>query len=180
MIDTVKVFYELLDGEYLTESHKCVSVDGKTYISGGAEYLISIKHAKKMILACQEYLEHITPEEIELYNKKLQEYRIKDMDYRVSERLKQKKKKLAFVYLMHNKRNGFYKIGRSKNPNYRECTLQSEEPEVELLFHMESTSSVEALLHKKFESKRIRGEWFSLSQNDVDEILSIKTEVDNK
>jgi len=41
---------------------------------------------------------------------------------------------LTFVYVILNTRNNLIKIGKSKLPNYREITLQSEEPEIELLF----------------------------------------------
>lgn len=75
----------------------------------------------------------------------------------------------GFVYLMKNERNGFYKIGFSKNPTIRERTLQAEEPEVKLLFTFEGDFKDEFLLHATFEKKRIRGEWFMLLPNDVEQ-----------
>lgn len=59
--------------------------------------------------------------------------------------------------------NGAYKIGMSKKPHYREKTLQSEKPFVELVEAWESTASMEKFLHKVLDKQRIRGEWFRLN-----------------
>lgn len=73
-----------------------------------------------------------------------------------------------YVYLMKNKRNGLYKIGKSHNPKYREKTLHSQEPEIELIEKWEVFSNVEKELHKMFEKKRQRGEWFLLEHQDIE------------
>jgi len=75
--------------------------------------------------------------------------------------------KKQFVYLMKNLRNGLYKIGRSKNPYIREKTLQSEEPEVQLITFRNAPPKAETELHRKYADKRIRGEWFELSLDEV-------------
>lgn len=72
----------------------------------------------------------------------------------------------GFVYLMRNRRNGLTKIGFSKDPKYRESTLQSEEPEVALLSAWRGTRATEEELHEQFSKARVRGEWFEL--DDVD------------
>ena len=82
----------------------------------------------------------------------------------------------CYVYLMHDTTNGFYKIGISNKPEYRERTLQSEKPTIELIQAKQYPSrdiaeAIEASLHKVFSLKRIRGEWFSLDEKDVDKIL---------
>lgn len=79
------------------------------------------------------------------------------------------------VYLMHDATNGFYKIGISNNPVYRERTLQSEKPTIELIKAKEFpvrkiAEAFESALHKTYESKRIRGEWFMLNMHDVSNI----------
>lgn len=78
----------------------------------------------------------------------------------------------CFVYLMHDTTNGFYKIGISNNPEYREKTLQSEKPTIELVCCKEYpirsiAEAFESALHKVFSNKRIRGEWFTLTESDV-------------
>ena len=71
---------------------------------------------------------------------------------------------------MLNIRNGFYKIGESNLPKFREKTLQSEEPEVEIYASFTSEKCNEKILHERFSHKRIRGEWFSLSNEDLNYI----------
>jgi len=72
-----------------------------------------------------------------------------------------------YVYLMLNKRNNYIKIGKSKNPLFREKTLQSDEPDIELVVAWQATSVVEKQLHKLFPQKRKRGEWFELKLSDM-------------
>lgn len=43
-----------------------------------------------------------------------------------------------FIYLMLNSRNSLVKIGRSKSPQFREKTLQAEEPEIAIYCVVES------------------------------------------
>jgi hypothetical protein len=78
----------------------------------------------------------------------------------------------SYVYLMKNERNGYIKIGKSNNPKYREKTLQSEEPEISLIFkkNVINPSTKEKNLHKKYSDKRIRGEWFDLTEQDISDI----------
>ena len=74
------------------------------------------------------------------------------------------------IYLMVDNTTGFIKIGKSKNPKYREGTLQSKQPETHLIVTWTAPATIEKELHKKFASKRKRGEWFHLSIPDHDEI----------
>ncbi len=76
-----------------------------------------------------------------------------------------------FVYLMKNNRSGFYKIGRSVNPKFRERTLQAQEPQIELLDTCIAPKELEKELHQQFSNKRIRGEWFELNNIDVNTII---------
>ncbi len=78
--------------------------------------------------------------------------------------------KTGFVFLMYNKRSGLYKIGHSKNPEFRENTLQSEEPEIELLASCLGTRNDERKLHVRFSGFRVRGEWFALSELQAETI----------
>lgn len=78
-----------------------------------------------------------------------------------------------FVYLMINHSNGYYKIGRSANPRFRERTLQAQEPKVELIEFWEAAKKVEIDLHKIFKDKRLRGEWFELNMEDLNQVYSI-------
>ena len=82
-----------------------------------------------------------------------------------------KQKKTGNVYLMKNGRNGYIKIGFTKNePKFREKTFQSEEPEVELINYWYGSMLDEEKLHEKFAEKRLRGEWFNLNKDDINQI----------
>ncbi|TGE29712.1 GIY-YIG nuclease family protein [Hymenobacter metallicola] len=90
--------------------------------------------------------------------------------------LKARQKKTTrpgWVYLMYNQRNGYYKIGYSAVPEFREKTLQSEEPEVVLLCAWEGSTADERDLHQRFADKRLRGEWFALTALDVESVRSL-------
>lgn len=75
--------------------------------------------------------------------------------------------RITNVYVMIDKNTGFYKIGRSKNPEQREKTLQSEKPTIEMLFNHDARVKDEKHLHDLFKDKRVRGEWFDLSGSDL-------------
>ena len=86
------------------------------------------------------------------------------------------KDSICYVYLMTDTTNGFYKIGISNNPKYREGTLQAEKPTIELLAAKPFPSriiaeAIESALHKAFGEKRLRGEWFELTLSDVNDIV---------
>jgi hypothetical protein len=74
------------------------------------------------------------------------------------------------VYVMIDKNTGFYKIGRSINPERRERTLQSEKPTIEMLFNHDARIKDEKELHNMFNDKRVRGEWFDLNGSDLNKI----------
>jgi len=81
----------------------------------------------------------------------------------------------CFVYFMIDTSNGFQKIGISNKPYWREKTLQSEKPTIELIackkfISRKIASSIEKALHETYSEKRIRGEWFKLEDKDIAEI----------
>lgn len=87
----------------------------------------------------------------------------------------------CYTYLMIDKRTRYYKIGFSNTPKYREKTLQSEQPSIEMIAHRrfidrKLAQDFEKQLHQKFDSKRIRGEWFDLNPQDVNDIMKLLTE----
>lgn len=77
------------------------------------------------------------------------------------------------IYVMLDWHTGYHKIGRSKSPFDRERTLQSEKPTIELLFYFEATEDVETKLHNIFDNKRVRGEWFNLTDEDIQYIKQL-------
>ena len=98
------------------------------------------------------------------------------MDEIVKEPSRSIKEESCFVYLMKDESNGYHKIGISNKPEYRERTLQSEKPTIVLLCAKEFATriiaeAIESALHKAFEDKRLRGEWFALDEKDVLDII---------
>ena len=83
----------------------------------------------------------------------------------------------CYVYLMVDLANGYHKIGISNRPDFRERTLQSEKPSIEKICAKKYPSriiaqAIESALHTAFSSKRVRGEWFNLSEKEVAQIIA--------
>jgi len=103
------------------------------------------------------------------------EYAIRSQAERaVRRKMAEQKKKAGWNYLMVDHNTGYHKIGYSKNPRYREKTLQSEKPTIEMLFKWRGGFGQEQELHEHFSDKRIRGEWFDLTAEDVKYIETLK------
>lgn len=74
----------------------------------------------------------------------------------------------GYVYVLEG--NDTFKIGRAKDPTKRSETLATQLPyPVELLCSVwsEDCKALEAELHERYASKRLNGEWFDLSPDDV-------------
>lgn len=74
------------------------------------------------------------------------------------------------TYLMKDNSNGAIKIGKSKTPGYREDTLMSQNPNITLVAICDN--DVEKRLHRMYKHKRMRGEWFSLDESDVYDVIT--------
>jgi hypothetical protein len=82
----------------------------------------------------------------------------------------------GYVYLLGG--GGYYKIGKAKDPQRRAETLAVQLPySVELLHAIESGdyARAEEYLHERFAHKRLNGEWFDLSDDDVAEITALSS-----
>lgn len=85
----------------------------------------------------------------------------------------------GYVYLL-KAFSGTYKIGKSKHPESRIRKMNVVLPfdvEVEHLIECEDYTVTERKLHDRYASKHIRGEWYSLSDEDVVEIKSIQKDM---
>lgn len=74
----------------------------------------------------------------------------------------------GFVYMI--KSGGYYKIGRSNAAGRRERELAIQLPEKATTVHVMRTddpNGIEEYWHKRFESKRMNGEWFQLTSSDI-------------
>lgn len=94
-----------------------------------------------------------------------------DTQFRLSKKAKVNKPAeiKGWVYLLKSPL-GAFKIGRTKNPNDRLKTFKTSLPfEVEYLHLIETPDMVglEQVLHLRYHNKRVNGEWFNLSPDDV-------------
>lgn len=81
----------------------------------------------------------------------------------------------GYVYLIKSP-SGHYKIGRTINPNDRLRMFGVHLPfEVEIIALIKSDDHkrLEASLHQTYNDKRVNGEWFALSPEDVDYVKSL-------
>lgn len=83
----------------------------------------------------------------------------------------------GYVYLIQSPSSA-YKIGRARNPHNRMKTFGVQLPfEVEFvaLIQTDDMYGLERRLHDRFHAKRINGEWFALTPEDVDYIKGLVT-----
>ena len=81
--------------------------------------------------------------------------------------------RVGFVYLASG--NGSFKIGRSWNLESRERYLTTKLPFPVQIVHTikaKDCVSAEQYWHERYEAKRVRGEWFNLSESDIVEFRS--------
>ncbi len=76
----------------------------------------------------------------------------------------------GYVYLQQHGHRAEYKIGKTNKPIRREGELKIELPEqIQPIHYIETDdpSGVESYWHNRFADKRMNGEWFGLSKEDV-------------
>ena len=87
------------------------------------------------------------------------------------------------VYVIkHKGKSSIYKIGKSADFHQRLETIQSynsAELEVVLVQKTSLNDYLEKILHFEFKSKKIRGEWFDLSKEDVARLKELVSNLDS-
>ena len=80
----------------------------------------------------------------------------------------------GFAYLLEAS-NHLFKLGRSFDPSKRNAKFQTLPVTVRLVHKIESSDAkwLERTLHHRYAAKRIRGEWFALTDDDVAEIVKL-------
>jgi hypothetical protein len=77
---------------------------------------------------------------------------------------------IGYVYLVQHGTRREFKVGRTTNPLRREGEVAIELPRQLKPLHVIKTddpAGVEAYWHRRFAEKRLKGEWFALSAQDV-------------
>jgi hypothetical protein len=83
---------------------------------------------------------------------------------------RQRENRSIYLYLMRDSATNHIKIGHSRNPSQRESTLFAEKPSMVLIGAWLATAPEEKKLHEEFADKRKRGEWFALTDDDIENI----------
>lgn len=87
----------------------------------------------------------------------------------------------GYVYILRATPDHPYKIGHTTNPRNRIETFGVKLPfevEYELLIRADDCVELERSLHARFADKRVNGEWFALTQDDI-EALRQEWEIHN-
>ncbi|MGD8567356.1 MAG: GIY-YIG nuclease family protein [Gammaproteobacteria bacterium] len=125
------------------------------------------------------------------YNERMEieaEKRRKFTESRRNSRLKSDEDKVR-VYLMKDRDTGYIKIGSSVNPLRRLAEMRNQSKPAKTVGNRDYyllyvtcivKRSVESELHKKFSSKRIKGEWFDLSDGDIEYVIRTYVNTDDR
>jgi len=158
------VFRSINDTLMLSWTKTCFA-DGKSYAMPFQmlfmKTIVSIKNGKTRFFAIEDNL----TKELFLNRDFLLTINFIESESKTNQN-NQKKLQPVFTYVILDESTGYYKIGRSKEPDVREKTLQAQKPTLSILYKTEK--NIEVKLHNYFKSKRIRGEWFKLNEIDLD------------
>jgi len=94
----------------------------------------------------------------------------------IQEELKQAENTSEFVYFIKNTETTRFKIGRTQNVEERLCQLQTGNDCPLIIYKIipsENSAELETSLHNKFAEYHIRGEWFAISEEQVNLVKSI-------
>lgn len=94
-------------------------------------------------------------------------------DYTPELKVLLKQKSSDFVYLMIDEHTNLYKIGKSNNVSKRERTLAAQIPRIKTIHFFKQETVFEKTLHNMYKDKRVRGEWFELTKEDVEFIKTL-------
>ena len=144
-----------------------------TYNSDGGTTIGDIPYNFEMSpKVCQEVIKDMFQVLTKAASKYNSSYTLDNMRTLKSENVTEVVFDYCYVYLMHDANTGYYKIGMSNDPTYRESTLQSEKPTIELLASHKYPSrkfaaAIESALHNIYKDFHVRGEWYKLSKEEV-------------
>ena len=96
----------------------------------------------------------------------------REENYNKKQEKKEKyKNEEGFIYLI--KSNNMYKIGKTKNIKTRIQSIKTSTPFLLEIVHTQkyiNYHKIEKHLHTEFKDKRVSGEWFNLTENDIEYI----------
>ena len=159
--------------------------NGQVLVSDEDGYPMTRDEVIKMIIIARQYLDLYSAEEIEdiieaqiedqrKNEKQFKEKYLDELIQRATEEATRKNKKKGHIYFLQG--DECYKIGKSKNCYKRVKLIETELPFKVSLRHVITTNDIdksEHYWHSKFKSKRLNGEWFNLSAEDIEQFLSV-------
>lgn len=84
----------------------------------------------------------------------------------------------GYIYFLRIKDTPLVKIGRSVNPKVRVAQFCIPyEAEIIKILHSDDCHTTEKAFHVLFKTGRVRGEWFKLSDADIDLIQRMREEL---
>lgn len=83
----------------------------------------------------------------------------------------------GWIYIIKDETNNEIKIGvtQSNNPNNRLSLYTVHKMNIELIYiqNIEDCFDIEEIIHDKYNEKRVKGDWFNLSDLDVLNVIKI-------
>ena len=146
----------------------------ETAIADCTQQIISREDFEWLVKTASKFYANHSDYEIAGINLEIREGLLGPTD-KPTEKREPKRRDYGFVYLLKAD-NGFYKIGRTKSLDDRIKQLEIASPhELELILVIETDNcrNIEESLHLRFDDKRSRGEWFELSEADVEYIKGL-------
>lgn len=167
-------------------------INGKYYAFDQMRFSLDYEDITAIKEVCEAILENFTEEEWTF--RRAQEFSAYEARHeaRIAQRIEEERKKPfqpkkkatkrkniarnepGFVYLIWSDTLQLHKIGCSKNPTSRVSCIRREIKGKAKLVHkwkVENMQAAEKSLHLQFADKNEHGEWFSLSQSDVESLL---------
>jgi predicted GIY-YIG superfamily endonuclease len=83
------------------------------------------------------------------------------------------KKSIGYVYVMECKRVGYFKIGYTNNISSRLKQLKTANPTIQITYYQKVNNmfELETFLHERFKNKKVKGEWFDLTNAEIVDII---------
>lgn len=156
-----------------------VKDNDSTAITDQGGFIPTRSECDELVHSILKFYEETSDEEIIAHNEELYQQRFSQPKAKNVMPTKPRVKQPGHVYLMRAMTDPtLFKIGRTRDLPSRMRTFGLKLPFAVELFHSieaEDTIEAESYLHNKYDAKRTNGEWFSLSQEDVDWICSLRT-----
>ena len=150
---------------------------GELFLSDSRGYILSIRETKEVIEGLQLLVQTTSEEEITKINEQIEFDKRKALyeNYMSPQnnQVKPREKLLfsGYIYFVQDDQ-GRVKIGKTKKLKDRlgEYTKLPFEPKLIHVFKSDDYHNTEIAIHKYFQEKRIRGEWFALTAQDIKSI----------